>query len=145
MVRNWWLASLALVCGVVLAAAALIGGDSALSGVMFLVPFLVVAGLLSPLLVPQSVGAAQAGEKSASDGRPIIYWRPGCRYCLRLRLRLGRDGGRAHWVNIWSDPEGAAAVRAVTGGDETVPTVVAGAESFVNPDPTRMRELLRTH
>jgi len=60
-------------------------------------------------------------------------WGPAA--ALRLRRRLGRAGNRVHWVNIWKDPEGAAAVRAITGGDETVPTVVAGGDSVVNPDP----------
>jgi len=143
MVRSWRLAGALLAFGVVLAVIESIGGAPGSGVVLFLI-FAVVAGLLSPLAFPQSIGAAQAQELSAKDGRPIIYWRPGCPYCMRLRRRLGRDASRAHWVNIWTDPEGAAAVRAVTGGDETVPTVVAGTESFVNPDPARMRELLRT-
>ena len=54
----------------------------------------------------------------------MIYWRPGCRYCRSLRLGLGRDARRAHWVDIWRDPAAAAAVRAIADGNETVPTVV---------------------
>ncbi|SCL47740.1 mycoredoxin [Micromonospora chersina] len=109
--------------------------------VEFLV-FVVVAALFSPLAFPRSLPAAEARERSARDGRPVVYWRPGCRYCLRLRLRLGRRAGRAHWVNIWRDPDGAAAVRAVTGGDETVPTVVLGDEAVVNPEPGWLRDRL---
>src|SRR4051812_12930351 len=74
----------------------------------------------SPLPFPRAVPATEAGR----GGRPIIYWRPGCQFCLRLRIRLGADAGRARWVNIWADEAGAAAVREITGGDETVPTVV---------------------
>lgn len=50
-------------------------------------------------------------------------------------LRLGLRGARvpAEWVNIWEDRAAAAAVRAITGGDETVPTVVAGGRAMVNP------------
>lgn len=112
-----------------------------LAVVEFLV-FAVLAVLFSPLAFPRSLTAAEARERSARDGRPVVYWRPGCRYCLRLRLRLGRRAGRAYWVNIWRDPDGAAAVRAVTGGDETVPTVVLPGEAVVNPDPAWLRERL---
>nr|WP_239542587.1 glutaredoxin domain-containing protein [Micromonospora terminaliae] len=109
-----------------------------------LLVFAVLAALFSPLVFPRSLTAAEARERSARDGRPVVYWRPGCRYCLRLRLRLGRRAGRAHWVNIWRDPDGAAAVRAVTDGDETVPTVVLGDEAVVNPEPAWLRERLRS-
>lgn len=36
-------------------------------------------------------------------------------------------------VNIWTDREAAATVRRLAGGNETVPTVVVGDTSFVNP------------
>ena len=127
-----------LTCGVVVVAS-LFAEGSPRAGVIEFVVFVVLACLLSPLVFPRSLSAAQAQERSADDGRPVIYWRPGCRYCLRLRVRLGRDARRAYWVNIWSDPAGAAAVRAVTGGDETVPTVVVEGQSFVNPDPGWLR------
>jgi hypothetical protein len=50
-------------------------------------------------------------------------------------LRLGLRGARvpAEWVNIWEDRAAAARVRAITGGDETVPTVVVGTRAMVNP------------
>ena len=85
----------------------------------------------------------EARESSALDGRPVVYWRPGCPFCMRLRASLGRDAGKLHWVDIWDDPAGAASVRAVAGGDETVPTVVAGDRSFVNPAPSLVRDLIR--
>ena len=53
---------------------------------------------------------------------------------LRLGLRSARV--RADWVNIWEDTAAAARVRAITGGDETVPTIVVGAQAMVNP-PSR--------
>ncbi|MEU5529108.1 glutaredoxin domain-containing protein [Micromonospora chersina] len=138
MLRNWWMAGLMLVVGVLAARSA---ATPVVGAVEFLV-FVVVAVLFSPLAFPRSLPAAEARERSARDGRPVVYWRPGCRYCLRLRLRLGRRAGRAHWVNIWRDPDGAAAVRAVTGGDETVPTVVLGDEAVVNPEPAWLRDRL---
>jgi hypothetical protein len=36
-------------------------------------------------------------------------------------------------VNIWDDPTGTATVRALAHGNETVPTVVVGTVSLVNP------------
>jgi len=36
-------------------------------------------------------------------------------------------------IDIWQDPAGAAFVRSVTGGDETVPTVAIGSRNLVNP------------
>jgi mycoredoxin len=140
MLRSWRLAGFVLLCGV--AAAAFAERSPGRSAVTFAV-YAVLACLLSPLVFPGSLGAALARDRSADDGRPVVYWRPGCIYCLRLRARLGRDARRARWVNIWADPAGAAAVRTVTGGDETVPTVVVGGESFVNPDPSWLRDRLR--
>ncbi|MEV4656607.1 hypothetical protein [Micromonospora sp. NPDC049301] len=56
----------------------------------------------------------------------------------------GRLARRAHWVDIWQDPAGAAAVRAIAGGNETVPTVVLGDRAVVNPDRAWLREQLRS-
>ncbi|MEU9298965.1 glutaredoxin domain-containing protein [Streptomyces sp. NPDC048269] len=76
-----------------------------------------------------------------------VYWRPGCTYCIKLRtqLRLTRTPYRK--VNIWRDPDAAAFVRSVAGGNETVPTVrvtsAAGRESvMVNPSLARIRQAL---
>ncbi|MFI7431167.1 glutaredoxin domain-containing protein [Micromonospora sp. NPDC049836] len=131
MWRSWWFAGLLVACALFVAAVQ----DDRRVGLVELIVFLALAVLASPLVFPRSLTAAQAQQRSARDGRPVVYWRPGCRYCLRLRRRLGRRAGQAYWVNIWRDPAGAAAVRAVTGGDETVPTVVAGGEAVVNPEP----------
>ncbi len=38
-------------------------------------------------------------------------------------------------VNIWDDPDGAAFVRSVADGNETVPTVVIDAVAHINPTP----------
>lgn len=131
MLRSWWFAIVMLALGGLVAVTQDVRG---LAVTEFLI-FLVLAALFSPLVFPRSLPTRQAQQRSARDGRPIVYWRPGCRYCLRLRFRLGARAGRAYWVNIWQDPAGATAVRAVTGGDETVPTVVAGDEAVVNPEP----------
>ena len=119
------LAGLVFVCGL-LAAASQVAAGSPGSGVVLAVAFCALAALMSPLAFP----------------RAIIYWRPGCQYCIRLRLKLGRLARRAYWVNIWTDPEAAAAVRAITGGNETVPTVVHAGHPQVNPDPDQFRRQL---
>ncbi|RAY11292.1 hypothetical protein DPM19_31590 [Actinomadura craniellae] len=109
----------------------------------WLVPYVLVAGLLSPLVFPRSRTQAEAERRSAVDGRPIVYWRPGCKFCLRLRLKLGRNARLVHWVDIWRDPAGAAVVRGIADGNETVPTVVVAGEGRVNPDPAWLRSQLR--
>jgi mycoredoxin len=139
-----WSSSLLLV-----GAAVVIGGADAMAGSQWAalgvtVFLLVVAVIVSPSVFPRPMTDDAARVASEDDGRPIVYWRPGCPYCLRLRARLGRDARRVLWVDIWADPEGAASVREVTGGDETVPTVIAGERSFVNPDVDVVRGLLLT-
>ena len=66
-------------------------------------------------------------------GVVTLYWRPRCPYCIRLRWQVRRAGLPVREINIWKDPEAAARVRQITGGDETVPTVTIGQTSLVNP------------
>jgi mycoredoxin len=47
--------------------------------------------------------------------------------------------------NIWEDAEAAAVVRGVTGGDETVPTVVVGQHAMVNPSPRALEAAIEAH
>ncbi|MFC9284164.1 glutaredoxin domain-containing protein [Streptomyces collinus] len=141
MVRVWGLAVVMVSCGAVVAGGEFAGGSPGV-GAVLLVVFLLLAGVNSPLVFPRSVGALEARERSAVDGRPVVYWRPGCTYCLRLRMRLGRSARQVHWVDIWRDPAGAAAVRAANGGDETVPTVVVAGRPHTNPDPAWVRAQL---
>lgn len=72
------------------------------------------------------------GESAAAVGIEVL-WRPGCPYCSRLRRGLRRAGVTTVERDIWSDPDAAARVRAATGGDETVPTVLIGGRALVNP------------
>lgn len=141
MKRAWMLPILLVLCGAAGAAGLVLTGSTA-AAVVLLLLFLLLAGAHSPLVFPRSVGALEAERRSAADGRPVVYWRPGCQFCLRLRLRLGRDARRVHWVDIWRDPAGAAVVRAANQGDETVPTVVVAGRAHTNPDPAWVREQL---
>lgn len=82
----------------------------------------------------------EAGRGDAAIA--IVYWRPGCPFCAMLRagLRLKRVPFRE--VNIWHDPDAAAFVRSVARGNETVPTVVVGSVSLVNPSVGEVAELV---
>ncbi|MEM9563694.1 MAG: glutaredoxin domain-containing protein [Actinomycetota bacterium] len=69
-----------------------------------------------------------------ADDEPVtVYWRPGCQFCMALRVGMWLARIPSHRVNIWRDPDAAARVRAVAGGNETVPTVFVGDTALVNP------------
>ncbi|MFI2780433.1 glutaredoxin domain-containing protein [Streptomyces sp. ALB3] len=138
MTRVWIIPVVLVLSGSFLAASQ--GAEGAVgASVALLAVFVLLAGVYSPLPFPPSTDTAEARRRSAADGGPIVFWRPGCTYCLRLRLRLGRSARRVHWVDIWRDPAGAAVVREANGGDETVPTVVVAGRPYVNPDPRWVR------
>ncbi|MFF8592278.1 glutaredoxin domain-containing protein [Streptomyces sp. NPDC015220] len=141
MTRAWILPVLLVLCGSVVATGRVLDGAPGAAAVLLSV-FVLLAGVSSPLVFPRSIGALEAQRRSAVDGRPVVYWRPGCAYCLRLRIRLGRGARRLHWVDIWRDPAGAAAVRAANDGNETVPTVLVAGRPHTNPDPAWVREQL---
>ncbi|MFJ7068151.1 glutaredoxin domain-containing protein [Streptomyces sp. NPDC101115] len=144
MTRAWLLPILLGLCGALLAVGMFVRGDTG-PAVVLLVGFLVLAGANSPLLFPRSVGASEAMRRSAEDGRPVVYWRAGCPFCMSLRVRLGRDARRVHWVDIWRDLEGAAEVRAANDGNETVPTVFVAGRPHTNPDVEWVRAQLPPH
>ncbi|MFE5860190.1 glutaredoxin domain-containing protein [Streptomyces virginiae] len=141
MMRAWILPSLLVLIGSAVATGQILNGNPATAAVL-LPAFLAIAGVNSPLIFPRSIGAQEAQRRSTVDGRPVVFWRPGCKYCIRLRLRLGRGARRVHWVDIWRDPAGAAAVRAANDGNETVPTVVVAGRPHTNPNPAWVREQL---
>lgn len=141
MMRTWILPALLALCGLLVATGMALSGSPGEAAALLLM-FALLAGMNSPLLFPSSVGAREAQRRSTVDGRPVVYWRPGCTYCIRLRIRLGRRARQLHWVNIWQDPDAAAAVRAANEGNETVPTVVVAGRPHTNPDPSWVREQL---
>ncbi|MFF4369414.1 glutaredoxin domain-containing protein [Streptomyces sp. NPDC001594] len=143
MMRAWFLPMVFVLCGSVVATGLIWKGSSG-TGSAVLVVFMVLAGVNSPVIFPRSISAQEAERRSSVDGRPVVFWRPGCKYCIRLRIRLGRDAGRLHWVSIWRDPAGAATVRAANDGNETVPTVVVAGRPHTNPDAEWVRAQLST-
>lgn len=138
MMRAWILPTLFGLCGAAVATGLILAGSYGTAAACLSV-LLVLAGVNSPLAFPRPIGAREAQRRSAVDGRPVVFWRPGCKYCIRLRIRLGRDARRLHWVDIWRDPAAAAAVRAANGGSETVPTVVVAGRPHTNPHPSWVR------
>ncbi|MEU5889035.1 glutaredoxin domain-containing protein [Streptomyces sp. NPDC047461] len=139
MMRAWIPPMLLVLCGSAVVTELISEGSLATASALLLA-FLALAGVTSPLIYPRSIGAEEAQRRSAVDGRPVVFWRPGCTYCMRLRIRLGRSARQLHWVDIWRDPAGAAAVRAANNGNETVPTVVVAGRPHTNPDPAWVRE-----
>ncbi|MFE9259135.1 glutaredoxin domain-containing protein [Streptomyces sp. NPDC006879] len=81
----------------------------------------------------------------AENEEVVLYWRPRCPYCVKLRLILALKGLRCRKVNIWRDPEAAAVVRSVAGGYETVPTVTVAGRALVNPSVSQLMETVRAH
>jgi mycoredoxin len=75
----------------------------------------------------------------------VVYWRPGCPYCMKLRLRLRFTRLRYTEVNIWRDPEAAAFVRSVADGNETVPTVTVAGKAMVNPSKRQLLEAVEMY
>ncbi|WP_217166906.1 glutaredoxin domain-containing protein [Streptomyces sp. AC512_CC834] len=139
MRRVWSGPALLLAAGVGVAVGLIVQGSLGTAVVLLLV-FVLLAAMNSPLVFPRSVGALEAQRRSAVDGRPVVFWRPGCAYCMRLRIRLGRKATRLYWVDIWRDEAGAEVVRAANDGNETVPTLLVAGRPYTNPDPSWVRE-----
>ena len=64
---------------------------------------------------------------------PILYYKPGCPFGIRLRLSLRLHRAAFHAVRFRDDEEGAALVRAVNHGNEISPTVRVNDKWLTNP------------
>ncbi len=63
-----------------------------------------------------------------------MYSTTWCGYCSRLKAQMGRAGIEFVEVDIERDPEAAALVESVNGGNQTVPTLVfPDGSSATNP------------
>ncbi|MCU1399561.1 MAG: (Rhomboid family) [Acidimicrobiales bacterium] len=80
-----------------------------------------------------------------SDNSITVYWRPGCGFCAGLFRQLDKLQVPYETVNIWDEPSGAAFVRSVARGNETVPTVAVGPVSMVNPSAREVLAAAATH
>ncbi|MFR9675515.1 glutaredoxin domain-containing protein [Streptomyces sp. TR06-5] len=79
----------------------------------------------------------------SEDEGVVLYWRPGCMFCMKLRTQLRFTTLRYRKVNIWRDREAAAFVRSVADGNETVPTVTVAGKAMVNPSRKQLLEAVR--
>jgi mycoredoxin len=62
--------------------------------------------------------------RSAPAMAVTMYSTTWCGYCSRLKAQMGREGIEYVEVNIETDPEAAAFVESVNGGNQTVPTLL---------------------
>lgn len=131
-VRSWWPAALVLLVSGAAVVVRIVRGEPGEAALVALAGLLVLV-LFSPLAFPR---------RTARERPVVVYYRPGCPYCLRLRAALGARAGRARWVDIWADPGAAAYVRSVNGGNETVPTVVVDGVPRIDPAPATVRAAL---
>ncbi|NMR31401.1 glutaredoxin domain-containing protein [Crystallibacter degradans] len=112
--------------------------------VVVAVILLAVAWFVSPVFGGRQKPWSVLRQRQEEESGVVIFWRPGCVYCVRMMGSLGRTRRKAQWVNIWRDAEAAAFVREHNDGNETVPTVILRDEVVTNPDPeTVRRELVR--
>ncbi|SDK91836.1 mycoredoxin [Streptomyces indicus] len=95
--------------------------------------------------MPTDHGATPTDSGADSGAGVTVYWRPGCPFCMKLRLGLRLTKLRYTEVNIWQDPEAAAYVRSVADGNETVPTVNVAGHPLVNPSRKALLEAVRLH
>jgi mycoredoxin len=72
----------------------------------------------------------------------VLYTRPGCPFCTMLRADLRANNFTWTELDIWQDPDAAAAVRAAANGNETVPTANIGDAWLVNPSIEQVRKAL---
>jgi mycoredoxin len=70
-----------------------------------------------------------------------MYTTVWCGYCQRLKAQLGREGIEFTEVDIEADPQAAAFVESVNGGNQTVPTVVyPDGTAMTNPSIGQVKE-----
>jgi mycoredoxin len=71
----------------------------------------------------------------------IMFSTPWCGYCQRLKAQMTREGIAYTEVNIEVDPESAAFVESVNGGNQTVPTLLfPDGTALTNPPIAAVKE-----
>ena len=100
----------------------------------------------SKKILPESCWHTDPMSDLGTDHSGItVYWRPGCGYCSGLFRQLDRLQVPYSTVDIWQEPQGAAFVRSVARGNETVPTVAIGPVALVNPSAQDVLRAAVTH
>lgn len=137
-IGRWWPSGV-----VVLGAIGFFIASPRLVGVLVAVLLLVLAWMISPAFFPRSAELQAARQRAAAGQAPLIFWKPGCTYCILLRMRVVSTGRRMSWVDSSVDEQARAVVRSVNGGDHTTPTVMFREETRTNPDAVWVRSLVR--
>ncbi len=138
--RSRW-TNAAVLAALAMAMLALSADDGVFWGIVVPLAYLGGAVWASPIGDRTTHDHAAVVTLPADQRRVVVYARPGCSYCFRLRVAL-LTSPQPVWVDIWDDPEAAAFVREVNHGDETVPTVVIDGEAHTNPPPGMVRAAL---
>lgn len=74
----------------------------------------------------------------------IVYGRPGCPGVSPVLRLLDAAGAAYEYVDIRQDPAAAARLRELTGGYESVPTVVLpDGRALVEPGTLKLRKILQ--
>ena len=72
-----------------------------------------------------------------------MYTTVWCGYCQRLKAQMTREGISFEEIDIENDPEAAAFVESVNGGNQTVPTLVfPDGTALTNPSIGQVKEQL---
>jgi mycoredoxin len=70
-----------------------------------------------------------------------MYTTVWCGYCQRLKAQMTREGMVFEEIDIENDPEAAAFVESVNGGNQTVPTLVfPDGTALTNPSIGQVKE-----
>lgn len=87
----------------------------------------------------------QPTSETQQDARPIIvYGRPGCPGVGPVLRLLDAAEATYAYVDIRQDPDAAARLREITGGYESVPTVVLpDGRAMVEPGTLKLRQVLQ--
>ncbi len=136
-----WMGVSAILAGCIAVAINYAQGDTAFATLLLLALAVLLVLLLwwtQPSRGGPHVGHA-AAQAAAGDGDVIVYWTPGCVFCDRLKVGLGKDRNTVSWVNILRDPEAAEFVAGLHHGDETVPTAITGGGEVIKATPTEIR------
>ncbi|WP_218975427.1 glutaredoxin domain-containing protein [Tessaracoccus massiliensis] len=136
-----WVWVVVLVFGL-LAAGSLGGWQPTLPSILLGVSVVLLSWWMSPFSGGRTMKHTEVMSLPEGQRRVVIYWRPGCIFCQRLKGGLGSDGGKATWINIWHDEDAAAFVRSVNDGNEVVPTVVIDGQPHTNPAPQLVLDAL---
>lgn len=130
------------------------GLSMVLSGNLWVALAAAVLGIVAARAIWRRYVATLTNDQSvvatehAVDGRVEaveVFWRPGCPFVEGVGRTLDEAGVPTNLRNIAENPDDAAIVRSIAGGNETVPTLIIGPVALVNPSARLVMATLREH